>query len=53
VKSSQHFQAGFAPAARAIRYVSGPGALDFDYAALPYTKLTRPLWPRVADRFAE
>jgi microcystin degradation protein MlrC len=52
VKSSQHFQAGFAPVARAIRYVSGPGALSFDYAALPYTKRTRPFWPRLADPFA-
>jgi microcystin degradation protein MlrC len=52
VKSSQHFQAGFAPIARAIRYVSGPGALSFDYAALPYTKLRRPFWPRTADPFA-
>ena len=51
VKSSQHFQAGFAPVARAIRYVSGPGALDFDYAALPYTKRTSPFWPRVSDPF--
>ena len=51
VKSSQHFQAAFAPIARAIRYVSGPGALDFDYAALPYTKRTAPFWPRVADPF--
>ncbi|WP_428535415.1 M81 family metallopeptidase [Rhodopila sp.] len=53
VKSSQHFQAGFAPVARAIRYVSGPGALDFDYAALPYMKRTRAFWPRVADPFYE
>ncbi len=52
VKSSQHFQAAFAPIARAIHYVSGPGALDFDYAAIPYTKRTRPFWPRVADPFA-
>jgi microcystin degradation protein MlrC len=52
VKSSQHFQAGFAPIARAIRYVSGPGTLNFDYAALPYTKRTRPFWPRVADPFS-
>ena len=51
VKSSQHFQAAFAPIARAIRYVSGPGALDFDYAALPYTKRTAPFWPRIADPF--
>jgi microcystin degradation protein MlrC len=53
VKSSQHFQAGFAPVARAIRYVSGPGALSFDYAVLPYTKRKGPFWPRVADPFAE
>ena len=48
VKSSQHFQAAVA---RAIRYASGPGALSFDYAALPYTKRTKPFWPRVADPF--
>lgn len=53
VKSSQHFQAAFAPIAREIRYVSSPGTLDFDYAALPYTKRTAPFWPRVADPFAE
>lgn len=52
VKSSQHFQAGFAPVAREIRYVSSPGALQFDYAAIPYTKLATPFWPRVADPFA-
>ena len=52
VKSSQHFQAAFAPIARAIYYVSGPGALNFDYAALPYTKRTAPFWPRVANPFA-
>ena len=52
VKSSQHFQAAFAPVARAIYYVSGPGALSFDYAELPYTKRAEPFWPRVADPFA-
>lgn len=51
VKSSQHFQAAFAPIARVIHYVSGPGALDFDYAAFPYTRRSRPFWPRVADPF--
>ena len=51
VRSSQHFQAAFAPIARAIHYVSGPGALNFDYASIPYTK-ARPCWPRVADPFA-
>ncbi len=52
VKSSQHFQAAFAPIARGVRYVAGPGALSFDYAALPYTKRTTPFWPRVADPFS-
>ena len=52
VKSSQHFQAAFAPVAQSVHYVSGPGALSFDYATLPYTKRTAPFWPRVADPFA-
>ena len=52
VKSSQHFQAAFAPIARSVLYLSGPGALSFDYATLPYVKRTRPYWPRVADPFA-
>ena len=52
VKSSQHFQAAFAPIGRDVRYLAGPGALSFDYAALPYTKRTVPFWPRVADPFA-
>lgn len=53
VKSSQHFHAAFAPMAQAVHYVSGPGALSFDYASLPYTKRTTPFWPRVANPFAE
>jgi microcystin degradation protein MlrC len=52
VKSSQHFYAGFAPIAAAVRYVGAPGAMDHDFAALPYTKLTRPYWPRVEDPYA-
>lgn len=51
MKSSQHFYAAFAPIARAILYVSGPGALDFEYARIPYTKGIRPFWPRVRDPF--
>ncbi len=51
VKSSQHFQAAFAPIARAVHYVSSPGALSFDYADLPYTKRTVPFWPRASDPF--
>ena len=52
VKSSQHFQAAFAPIARKVNYISGPGALSFDYATLPYTKRILPFWPRVANPFA-
>jgi microcystin degradation protein MlrC len=52
VKSSQHFHAASAPIERTIHYISGPGALGFDYTALPYTKRTRPFWPKVADPFA-
>jgi microcystin degradation protein MlrC len=52
VKSTQHFYAGFAPIAQAVRYVAAPGAIGPDFANIPYTKLTRPYWPRVADPFA-
>jgi microcystin degradation protein MlrC len=51
VKSSQHFQAAFAPIARHISYVSSPGALNFNTAELPYTKRDAPFWPGVADPF--
>ncbi len=49
VKSTQHFHAGFAPIAKAILYVVGPEALRQDFEVIPYTKLTRPYWPRVED----
>ncbi len=52
VKSSQHFHAGFAPIASAIRYVSAGGALLPEFAELKLTKRTTPYWPRVADPFA-
>ena len=52
VKSMQHFHALFAPVAREIRYVSAPGAVPPDYAAIPFTKRTIPFWPRVDDPFA-
>jgi microcystin degradation protein MlrC len=48
-KSTQHFHAGFAPIAREILYVSAPGSGSMDMAVLPHTRVTRPLWPRVAD----
>jgi microcystin degradation protein MlrC len=51
VKSTQHFHAGFAPLAKAVLYAAPPGTLQMDFASIPYTKLTRPYWPRVADPF--
>ncbi|MFC3228627.1 M81 family metallopeptidase [Marinibaculum pumilum] len=52
VKSSQHFHAGFAPIAAEVLYVTTPGAIAPDFAAIPYTKKADPFWPRVADPFA-
>ncbi len=49
VKSTQHFQAAFAVLGRKIIYVSGPGALDMQFAALPYSKRSLDYWPRVDD----
>jgi microcystin degradation protein MlrC len=51
VKSTQHFYAGFAPLAKEVRYVTTPGAIPPDFANIPFTKLTRPYWPRVEDPF--
>ena len=53
VKSTQHFHAGFAPIAKEIVYVAAPGAIAPDFAAIPYTKLAKPYWPRVEDPWAE
>ena len=52
VKSTQHFHAGFAPIAKEILYVAAPGAIAPDFAAIPYTKLAKPYWPRVDDPWA-
>ena len=49
VKSIEHFRAQFAPYARKILYVTSAGALDMNFAALPYTKRSANYWPRVAD----
>ncbi|WP_284162735.1 M81 family metallopeptidase [Frigidibacter sp. SD6-1] len=51
VKSTNHFHAGFAPIAAGIIYVSAPSAYPSDPARTVYRKLTRPIWPRVADPF--
>ncbi len=53
VKSSQHFHAGFAPIATKVIRAATHGAIQMDFAALPYVK-KRDLnfYPRVDDPFA-
>lgn len=51
VKSTQHFYAGFAPIARKVLYVAGPGTSNPDTLALAYRHVDRPFWPRDADAF--
>lgn len=53
VKSIQHFHAAFSPIARDVRYVSAPGAIPPDYAAIPFTKRSPNYWPRVENPFAD
>ena len=49
VKSTQHFHAEFAPLARQVGYVTTPGAMSFDFAAIPYQLRAPDYWPRMAD----
>jgi microcystin degradation protein MlrC len=49
VKSIEHFRANFASYAAKILRVRSSGALDMNFAALPYTKRSSNYWPRVAD----
>lgn len=53
VKSGTHFRIGFDAIAADTLLVNTPGALDFDFACLPYRALTKPFYPKVADPFAE
>ena len=54
MKSTNHFYGGFAPVASELFYVN-TGLLDGltpypnDPRKTAYTKLSRPIWPRVAD----
>lgn len=48
VKSSQHFYASFSRIAAEVRYTSTPGALDLDFARIPYQRRNPNYWPRVA-----
>ena len=53
VKSTNHFYAAFAPLAQHILHVAVPTGYPSDPATAPYRKLTRALWPRVAQPFKE
>lgn len=52
VKSTNHFHAAFAPIAKNMLFVASPGALNPDFASIPYKHLRSPYWPRVANPFA-
>lgn len=47
VKSTQHFHTEFAPLARKVCYATTPGAMSFDFAAIPYRLRSLDYWPRV------
>ncbi|MGH6944149.1 MAG: M81 family metallopeptidase [Geminicoccaceae bacterium] len=49
IKSRQHFRAGFAPIAKRIVMVSGPGVTSSDYGLFKWTKVPRPLYPLDPD----
>lgn len=52
VKSSHHFYAKFSPLAERVLHVDSPGALQLDFANIPYRKRNPLYWPRVSDPFA-
>jgi microcystin degradation protein MlrC len=53
VKSSQHFQAGFAPIASKVIRAATHGAIQMDFAGLPYVKkIDLNYYPRVDDPLA-
>jgi microcystin degradation protein MlrC len=49
VKSINHFHAGFGPIARRTIAVGTPGALNMDFAHLPYREVVRPYWPKASQ----
>ncbi len=53
VKSTQHFHAEFAPLARKVCYVTTPGAMSFDFAAIDYRARSLAYWPRMSDPHGE
>ncbi|MEY9104586.1 microcystin degradation protein MlrC [Bradyrhizobium yuanmingense] len=49
VKSSNHFMAAYGPIAKKVIYVDSDGLLTNDYLKIPYTRITRPIWPIDAE----
>lgn len=49
LKSTQHFHAAFAPLASQVLYVSTPGAITPNFAAIAYRRRSLHYWPRVAE----
>lgn len=49
VKSSNHFRAALEPVAGEILYMTTPGALNFDYASIPYRRVDTNKYPFVDD----
>jgi microcystin degradation protein MlrC len=49
VKSSNHFFNSFDVVAEEIIHVSGPGAMSFDSATIPYKKRDGNYWPKVEN----
>jgi microcystin degradation protein MlrC len=45
VKSTNHFHAAFAPIAAAVLYTDGGGPIPRDVRKVPYTRVSRPIWP--------
>jgi microcystin degradation protein MlrC len=52
VKSMNHFQTGFAAIAAKTLMVGTPGALNMDFAHIPYRIFNKPYWPRNSDAHA-
>ena len=53
VKSSNHYRAGFDGISDNLWHVASPGCMSLDFARVPYTKLTQPIFPMSDDPWAE
>jgi microcystin degradation protein MlrC len=45
VKSTNHFMAAYGPIAKKVLYLDTDGPIPRDYRKIPYTRITRPIWP--------